>query len=94
MDPSGRIALARIEGDIRLVLSGQERQVADFKDFKRTVERTLEKHDSRLESLETTRTQQLGQKQGIVGTFKAMWFVVGAAVTAVFAAVMRKLGLI
>ncbi len=90
MDPSARVALAEIRGDVRLILASMDRQTADLQ----AIRRTLEKHDARIESLETSRTEMSSRAAGITATIKTIWVAAGAVLTAIALAAMRKLGLV
>lgn len=90
MDPSARVALAEIRGDVRLILASLDRQTTDLQ----AIRRTLEKHDARIESLETTRTENASRTAGVTATIKTIWVAAGAVVTAMAVAVLKKLGLV
>lgn len=69
MDPDGRVALAEIKGDVKLILAGQERTHSDVQEIRRT----LETHNRRLTNLETDKSVRDGERKGLSVGGKLVW---------------------
>lgn len=67
-DPDGRVALAEIRGDVKLILAGQERTHSDVQEIRRT----LDTHNRRLGALETDRSVREGERNGLTLTGKIL----------------------
>jgi hypothetical protein len=69
LDPDGRVALAEIKGDVKLILAGQERTHNDVQEIRRT----LDTHNRRIGSLETDRSVRDGERKGLSLGSKFLW---------------------
>jgi hypothetical protein len=69
IDPDGRVALAEIKGDVKLILAGQERTHSDVQEIRRT----LDTHNRRIGTLETDKSVREGERKGLSIGSKVVW---------------------
>ena len=88
VDMDGRVALAEIKGDVKLILAGQSRTNDDVKDLRDRVHL----HSNRIGVLEADKHLRTGERQGLALSAKVLHWVTGGSVIAVVALIARHFG--